>query len=513
MTTRRALLSLSDKTGLVEFARGLVDNGFQLLSTGGTAKTILAAGLPVTQVSDYTGAPEILGGRVKTLHPKIAGGVLARPTPEHRAELSAHHMEEIDLVVVNLYPFREAVARQAPRPEIIEEIDIGGPTLLRAAAKNYARVTVVCDPADYSRVLAAFSSSGATDDLRFQLAAKAFAHTAAYDAAISAYFSQELGEHYPPVLHLGGPLARTLRYGENPHQSGALYDDPSHPAPRLTSAPLQGKELSFTNLLDLDGALAAVREFSEPACVAVKHATPCGIAQAGTALDAYRAARDADPVSVFGGVVALNRAVDGTLADEMSKTFLEAIVAPEFSPEAREIFSAKKNLRLLAVGDFGPLPARGPLDLRRVAGGFLVQDRDAQLTSPRQGKVVTQRAPSDAEWDALELAWRAVKHVKSNAIVLANRAATLGMGAGQMSRVDAARLAVDKAREFKKEIAGCAAGSDAFFPFRDGLEVLAKAGVRAVAQPGGSVRDEEVIALANEYDIAMVFVGERHFRH
>lgn len=499
---KRALISVSDKTGVVAFAQKLAAMDVQILSTGGTAKVLSAAGVPVVQVSTFTNSPEILGGRVKTLHPKIAGGILARA--DQAEEARAHDISFIDLVVVNLYPFREAVQKQLPHDDIIEEIDIGGPTLLRAAAKNYRRVLVVCDPADYDKVLAGEPS----EELRLSLAKKVFEHTSSYDAAISQY----LGLSNPGSAVLaGGSLVRELRYGENPHQKASFYADNSGETPSLARDPLQGKELSFTNLLDADAALAAVREFSAPACVAVKHTTPCGVGLGADLLTAYREAREADPVSIFGGVVAVNHEVDAALAQEMAKIFLEVIVAPSFSEEARKIFSAKRDLRLLEVGSLsGQSSAR---DIRRVAGGFLLQDLNRQLTEPTEGKVVTKRAPTADELKALSLAWRVVKHVKSNAIVLSSATSTLGIGAGQTSRVDAARLAVQKAGEFQKDLRGSVAGSDAFFPFRDGLDVLLAAGVTAIAQPGGSKRDEEVIAAADAAGAAMIFMGERHFRH
>jgi phosphoribosylaminoimidazolecarboxamide formyltransferase/IMP cyclohydrolase len=500
---KRALISVSDKTGVVAFAQKLAAMGVEILSTGGTAKALTEANIPVTQVSAFTGSPEMLGGRVKTLHPKIAGGILARS--DQAEEAASHGVSLIDLVVVNLYPFREAVQKGLAHDAVIEEIDIGGPTLLRAAAKNYRRVLVVCDPADYEKVL----SAPLSEELRLSLAKKVFSHTASYDAAIESYLGASSNPEKKTETLASGVLARELRYGENPHQKASLYS--MEETPSLAREPLQGKDLSFTNLLDADAVLAAVREFSVPACVAVKHTTPCGVGLGADLLAAYREAHDADPVSIFGGVVAINQEVDAALAREMHKIFLEVIVAPSFSEEARQILSTKKDLRLLAVG---AIEAKSNIrDIRRIAGGFLVQERDEQLTEPSLGRVVSRRAPTPEELTALSLAWRVVKHVKSNAIVLSGAKATLGIGAGQTSRVDAARLAVQKATEFQKSLRGAVAGSDAFFPFRDGVDVLLAAGVTAIAQPGGSKRDEEVIQAVNDAGAAMIFVGERHFRH
>jgi phosphoribosylaminoimidazolecarboxamide formyltransferase / IMP cyclohydrolase len=508
---QRALLSVSDKTGLLPFAKKLSALGAELLSTGGTAKAIQEAGITVTQVSTYTGSPEILGGRVKTLHPKIAGGILARS--DQAGEAAEHNIPLIDLVVVNLYPFKEAVKKQLPPESIIEEIDIGGPTLLRAAAKNYQRTIVVCDPEDYTLVIEGLQQESFPEALRFSLARKVFAHTAAYDAAIAAYFAGASHEQFPEKFSLRGERVKVLRYGENPHQKAAFYADQRQEGPSLAREPLQGKELSFTNLLDADAALSAVREFEGPACVAVKHTTPCGVGIGESVVSAYQEAREADPVSIFGGVVAVNQVVDKALAQEMAKIFLEVIVAPSFTDEARQIFSAKKDLRLLEVGSFGVNQKSAAMDIRKISGGFLLQERNEQLTEPSLGKVVTKRSPTTTELLALSLAWRVVKHVKSNAIVLSGPTATLGIGAGQTSRVDAARLAVQKAAEFQKQLQGQVAASDAFFPFRDGVDALLSAGITAIVQPGGSKRDDEVIAAADEAGAAMLFVGERHFRH
>ena len=513
----RALISVSDKTGVVELAQALSSAGLEILSTGGTARTLAAAGVPVREVGDFTGAPEILDGRVKTLHPRIHGGILGRPTEAHRKEMQAAGLVPIDLVVVNLYPFRETVARGAPFDEIIENIDIGGPTMIRSAAKNHERVAVVVDPADYSAVLAEIDLSGEISDAtRFRLARKAFAHTAAYDGAIASHLGRFAAHDAPPAdfpetLHVSGLLARALRYGENPHQKAAFYAFDSAPiGPSLARAQvLQGKELSYNNLLDLDAALRICAEFSAPAATIVKHNNPCGAAVSDKGVaDAYRRARETDPVSAFGGIVAVNRPVDAELARELKETFLECVIAPAFEPDALPILAASKNLRLL-VCEIAPESA-GALELRSIAGGFLVQTRDRDTASAAAAKVVSKRPPTPDELRDLDFAWRVCKHVKSNAIVFAAGGRTLGIGAGQMSRVDSVRIAVSKARA---PLAGSVVASDAFFPFRDSVDEAAKAGAAAVIQPGGSVRDAESIAAADEHGLAMVVTGERHFRH
>jgi len=526
---RRAIVSVSDKRGLCPFAARLAARGVELLSTGGTAKALADAGIAVTAIAAYTGAPEILDGRVKTLHPRIHGGLLGRPTPAHEAEMRQHGIEPIDLVVVNLYPFRETVARPGVTlGEAVENIDIGGPSMLRSAAKNYERVAVVVDPDDYDAVAAELEAAGEVSRAtRFRLACKAFAHTAAYDGAIAGWLSGFAAEDaardaFPEVLTLQWRRERSLRYGENPHQAAAFYVDAAAPAPggrpELGRARvLQGKELSYNNLLDLDAALECVLEFPEPAVVIVKHTNPCGVGvDAAGVAGAYRKARETDPVSAFGGIVAANRTVDGEMAREMSELFLECVVAPGFDDEARGLLAKKKNLRLVAVGD---LPAAGgpagPADggapaLRSVSGGVLVQTRDRSIVAAGDAKVASRRAPTAEELAALDFAWRVAKHVKSNAIVFARAGQTAGVGAGQMSRVDSVRIATLKAR---LPLAGTVAASDAFFPFRDGIDALAAAGATAVIQPGGSVRDEEVIAAADEHGLAMVFTGMRHFRH
>jgi phosphoribosylaminoimidazolecarboxamide formyltransferase/IMP cyclohydrolase len=511
----RALLSVSDKSGLIDFAGGLVALGWELVSTGGTAKAIREAKLPVRDVSDVTGFPEMMDGRVKTLHPAVHGGLLARrDLPEHVAAMREHGIEPIDLVVVNLYPFRETAARPGVSPEdVVEQIDIGGPSMLRSAAKNFASVTVVVDPADYARVLAALGSgSDAASALAMRrgLAEKAFAHTAAYDAAISGWFAAQRGESFPDQLALAMRKAQALRYGENPGQRAAFYVE--HGAAGLGALRQRGgKELSFNNLLDLDGALLAADPFrDEPCCAIIKHTTPCGIATGNSALDAYRKALACDPVSAFGSVIAFTIPVDDAAAEAVSALFVECIVAPSFSDGAVEILGRKKNLRVLE-GEARWSP--DALDFKRVRGGFLAQQRAPLPTSAEVWKVVTERAPTDAEARDLAFAWKAVSSVKSNAILLARDGASIGIGAGQMSRVDAAFVAVHKAKQCGHDTAGAALGSDAFFPFRDGIDQAASAGVTAIVQPGGSVRDDEVIAAANQHGIAMVLTGQRLFRH
>ena len=507
-----ALLSVSDKSGLVDFAAGLSRLGWELVSTGGTAKALRGAGLDVRDISEITGFPEILGGRVKTLHPKVHGGLLARrDLPEHMRTAAEHGIGPIDLVAVNLYPFRETAAKPGIEPdEVIENIDIGGPSMVRSAAKNFASVTVVVDPADYARVLAALEANDDDRDLRRDLAEKAYAHTAAYDAAIATWFAARRGELFPPSLTLAFERAQSLRYGENPDQRAAFYVE--HARRGLAGLTQRGgKELSFNNLLDLEGALLATDPFrGEPACAIVKHTTPCGLAVAPTALEAYRRALACDPVSAFGSVIAFTVPVDAVTAEAIASLFVECIVAPAFDEAAVEILGRKKNLRVLeGTGEWGI----GALDIKRVRGGILVQERTPASIGEEGWRVVTDREPTSDQRADLLFAWRAVASVKSNAIVLARGGATIGIGAGQMSRVDAAFLAVHKARVAGHDTTGSVLGSDAFFPFRDGVEQAAEAGVTAIIQPGGSVRDEEVVAAANEHGIAMVFTGKRLFRH
>lgn len=507
-----ALLSVSDKTGLVDFAQGLASLGWELVSTGGTAKTLRAAGLSVKDVSELTGFPEILDGRLKTLHPLVHGGLLARrDNPAHMTVAAEHGIAPIDLVAVNLYPFQATAARRDVTPdEVIENIDIGGPSMLRSAAKNFASVTVIVDPSDYARVLATFLASDDDVDLRRLLAEKVFAHTAGYDAAISKWFACERSDEFPDRAAVSLERAQTLRYGENPGQRAAFYTEKNGSGlAGLTQK--GGKELSFNNLLDLEGALLTTDSFADEICCAiVKHTTPCGLATGTSPADAYRKALACDPVSAFGSVISFTVPVDAETAEAVSSLFVECIVASKFSPEALEILGRKKNLRVLegqAVwGDHA-------LDYKRVRGGFLVQERASEATSTGDWTVMTRRQPTADEMTNLKFAWRAVASVKSNAILLARDGATIGIGAGQMSRVDAAFLAVHKARLAGHDTRGAVLGSDAFFPFRDGVEQAAEAGITAIVQPGGSVRDAEVIAAADEHDIAMIFTGQRQFRH
>lgn len=516
---RRAILSVYDKTGLIEFARGLTELNFELVASGGTARALSAAGLPVTQVDQVTGHPEILGGRVKTLHPAVHGGILARRTPEHLAELAAHGIAPVDLVVCNLYPFAATVAKPGvTEPEAVEEIDIGGVTLLRAAAKNFESVAVICDPADYEGLLTGLRSDSVTPDDRRRLALKAFQHTAAYDAMIATWLTgranvgagvspvqgQALRLPLPETIILAAERVQLLRYGENPHQGAALY--------RWVGATpafeqLQGKELSYNNLIDLEAAWAMPQEFSEPTVAIIKHTNPSGLASAASLVEAYRLAFDCDKVSAFGSIIAVNREVDLALVQEIGSLFVEVLAAPAYTPDALDWLAAhKKNCRVMAAR---PVPTRA-LVLRSVAGGLLVQTPDDSGVDESTWQVVTQRQPTDAERRGLAFAWLATKHVKSNAIVLIQGTATVGVGAGQMNRVDSVYLAARRAGDRAK---GSVLGSDAFFPFPDGIEAAAAAGVTAIIQPGGSLRDEEAIAAADRLGLAMIFTGERHFRH
>ena len=515
---KRALVSVSDKSGVVEFARGLAGLGIELLSTGGTAKLLQKEGLAVTEVSTYTGSAEMLDGRVKTLHPKIHGGLLARrDDAAHMAALAGAGIGTIDLLVVNLYPFQATVADPDCRfDDAIENIDIGGPAMLRSAAKNHASVAAVIDPADYARVLKEIRDSGEVSEAtRFGLAAKVFAHTAAYDGAIANYLTS-LDEHrrrldYAEVLSLQFCKIDDLRYGENPHQTAAFYRDP-HPAPGSLALyrQLQGKELSYNNIADADAAWECVKSFSDPACVIVKHANPCGVAIGPDLKSAYERAFRCDPVSAFGGILAFNRALDSATAEAVGRQFAEVVIAPRVEADAQKFFSAKESLRLLEV----PLSHEAQAhDYKRVGGGLLVQSSDAQLLVESELKAVTKKSPTEAQRADLLFAWRVAKYVKSNAIVFCRDGATLGIGAGQMSRLDSVRVAAIKAAEAKLPLQGSVVASDAFFPFRDGLDALAEAGAAAVIQPGGSVRDAEVIAAADERGIAMLFTGMRHFRH
>jgi phosphoribosylaminoimidazolecarboxamide formyltransferase/IMP cyclohydrolase len=513
----RALISVSDKTGIIEFSKQLAGYGVEILSTGGTAKLLREAGLTVKDVSEFTGFPEMLDGRVKTLHPKVHGGLLGmRGNPAHVAKMKEHGIENIDMVVVNLYPFEATVAKDGCRLEdAIENIDIGGPTMLRSAAKNYPDVTVIVDHADYAPVLEemAAAKGAVSPATNFGLAVKVFQHTAAYDGAISNYLGARLGgepQAYPATFTIQVKKAQDLRYGENPQQTAAFYVEKDIAEPCVSNAvQLQGKELSFNNIIDLDAAIETVKEFEQSAAVIIKHTNPCGVALADTPLSAYLKARECDPVSAFGGIVGFNRQVDAATARELASTFLEAVIAPGYSDEALEIFTAKKNVRVMQVPLLETNVAQG-YDFKKVVGGLLIQGRDLGMVRAADCRVVTERTPTASEYDALDFAWRVCKHVKSNAIVFTNRDQTVGIGAGQMSRVDSSKIAVQKAL---LPIQGTVLASDAFFPFRDGVDAAAEAGVTAVIQPGGSVRDDEVIRAANEHGIAMVFTGMRHFRH
>ncbi len=517
---RRALVSVFDKTGLIDLARLLHQFKVEILSTGGTARHLREAGIPVKEVSEHTASPEILDGRVKTLHPRIHGGLLAvRANPAHKEQLRRHNIPEIDMVVVNLYPFRETARREASTfEEVIEQIDIGGPSMIRSAAKNHASVAVVTDPGDYGWIEAELKThvGSLTPASRYALARKAFALTASYDAAIAAWLAErELADTGPagkdgalPTLDFLPLQKRTdLRYGENPHQRGALYERVGFPKRGVAGAEvLHGKELSYNNLLDADAAWNLVLEFDRPASAVIKHTNPSGVAQSGDLCEAYVFARECDPVSAFGSVVAVNRPVDTPTATEINKTFVEVVLAPDYMPGALEVLKEKKNLRILRVEQ----ERDTSLTYRRIGGGFLVQDQDRIRLQAEKLKVVTRRAPSTDEMEALLFAWRVVKHVKSNAVVFSNATRTLGIGAGQMSRVDAVKWGALRATLSLK---GSVLASDAFFPFADGLITASEYGVRAVIQPGGSVRDAEVIAAADERNIAMVFTGIRHFRH
>jgi phosphoribosylaminoimidazolecarboxamide formyltransferase / IMP cyclohydrolase len=521
---RRALVSVSDKTGLAEFAEALAGFGVELLSTGGTAKLLRDAGLAVVQVSDYTGQPEILDGRVKTLHPKVHGGLLAiRDNPEHQRQLDAQGFAPIDMVIVNLYPFEATIAKpDATFAEAIENIDIGGPAMIRSAAKNHAFVTVIVDPADYAKVLEEMRSQGGTVSAATnrELAKKVFRLTSHYDGAIADYLGSLADDagarrRFGETMHVELVKAQDLRYGENPHQQAAFYREAGDlgPEPSVAKArQLQGKELSFNNIVDANAALELVKEFRTTVAVAIKHTNPCGVAISKSSLaDAFRKCRDCDPVSIFGGIVGTNREVDGETADLMKDIFLEIVIAPAFSAEAKKIFAAKKNVRLLEV-PFAEYEPRG-LDMKKVVGGMLVQDRDLAALDMRECKVLSKRPPTDAEIRALDFAWKVCKHAKSNTIVLAREDSVVGVGAGQMSRVDSARLAVMRAQTHELDTKGTVVASDAFFPFPDALEVCAEAGATAVAHPGGSIRDQEVVDAADKHGMAVVLTGFRHFRH
>ena len=511
---KRALLSVTDKTGLVDFARYLSENGVELLSTGGTAKTIREAGIDVVEVSDFTGSPEILGGRVKTLHPKIHGGILARRDhDDDQSEMAENDIRPIDLIAVNLYAFEETVRAGNGFETCVDNIDIGGPALIRAAAKNHAFTTIVIDPQQYQSVMVDMDAhKGCTSpELRRNLAATAYARTAAYDAAIANWFSEQIDEPYLEFFAMGGRLQQKLRYGENPHQTAAFYTAPEFRPGVSTSDQVQGKGLSYNNLNDTDAAYELVAEFEEPACAIIKHANPCGVAVGNNLEDAFHKALACDPVSAFGGIIALNRTLDTATVSALGDLFVEVIVAPEADDAAMELLSKRKNLRLLLTGVL-PDPAAPGRTIKQVAGGFLLQSRDNGQTRREDLKVVSKRAPTDAEVADMLFAFTVGKHVKSNTIVYARDLATVGIGAGQMSRVDAAHIAARKGEEHAGT-APCVVASDAFFPFADGLIAAIEAGGTAVIQPGGSIRDDEVIAAADDAGIAMVFTGKRHFRH
>ena len=517
---KRALLSVSDKTGLIEFAQALHDAGVELVSTGGTSKAISGAGMPVKDVADLTGYPEMMDGRVKTLHPAVHGGLLAlRDNPDHAAAMTKHGIGGIDLLVVNLYPFESTVAGGADFDTCIENIDIGGPAMIRAGAKNWQHCAVVTETEDYAAILAALPAGGLDDAARKALAAKAYARTARYDAAISGWYADALGETAPSTAAFAGTLRQTLRYGENPHQSAAFYVTGEARPGVATATQIQGKELSYNNINDTDAAFEAVAEFDDPAIVIVKHANPCGVAVGTSLRDAYERAYNCDRVSAFGGIVACNRPLDGETAAKIAEIFTEVVIAPDADAAAREVFAAKKNLRLLTVGGLPDptTPARTP---KFVSGGFLLQDRDGGRISAADLTVATTRQPTEDELRDLMFAWRVAKHVKSNAIVYARDSATVGIGAGQMSRVDSTRIAARKAEDMAEAMGlaepltrGSVVASDAFFPFADGVVTAAEAGATALIQPGGSMRDDDVIAAANDLGLAMVFTGMRHFRH
>lgn len=519
MTIKRALISVSDKTGVIELAQGLNQLNITILSTGGTARLLQEAGITVTEVSDYTGFPEMLDGRVKTLHPKIHGGILARRNiPDHMSALEEANIPAIDLVVINLYPFSETIAKpDCSIEDAIENIDIGGPTLIRAAAKNYRHVTVATNPEDYAFLLTEIKSANGTIGLdhRFRLAQKAFSHTASYDSAISNYLTAiDVNNHhhtFPDQLNLNFSMRQALRYGENPHQAAAFYRDLAPAQGSLANyTQLQGKALSYNNIADTDTAWECVKTFDRPACVIVKHANPCGVATADTLLSAYQLAFATDTTSAFGGIIAFNHTLDGPTVSAVIKQFVEVIVAPALTDEAKQILAQKENIRVLTA----PLKSfNNQFDLKRVGGGILVQTPDSHNITVKELKVVTKVQPTAQQLQDFLFAWRVAKFIKSNAIVFCENGQTLGIGAGQMSRVDSARIATIKAQQANLALSNSVVASDAFFPFRDGLDVVVEAGAKAIIQPGGSVRDTEVIAAADEHGVAMVFSSIRHFRH
>ena len=517
VVVRRALLSVSDKTGLVEAARQLAALGVELVSTGGTRKAIADAGLPVKDIADLTGFPEMMDGRVKTLHPVVHGGLLGvRDAPEHKASMEAHGIGAIDLVYVNLYPFEQTAAGGGDYETCVENIDIGGPAMIRSAAKNHGYVAVCTAPEDMAQVLAELAEGGATSlALRKQLAARAYARTATYDSSIASWFAAELGEFAPARFSIGGQLAQTMRYGENPHQDAAFYRFPNPPVGVATAIQLLGKELSYNNINDTDAAFELIAEFDPangPVCAIIKHANPCGLAAGATMLEAYQRALACDPTSAFGGVVALNGRLDAATAAQLLEIFTEVVIAPEADEDAVALFRKKKNVRLLVTGGL-PDPSAAGRTFKSVSGGFLTQTRDTSRLTPADLKVVTKRAPTEAEVRDMLFAFTVAKHVKSNAIVYARNGQTLGIGAGQMNRKDSARIAALRAADFGLDLAGSACASEAFFPFPDGLIQAADAGCTAVIQPGGSIGDQAVIDAADERGLAMVFTGVRVFRH
>ncbi|MFC5476505.1 bifunctional phosphoribosylaminoimidazolecarboxamide formyltransferase/IMP cyclohydrolase [Paraherbaspirillum soli] len=519
---KQALISVSDKTGILDFARALSALGVNILSTGGTAKLLADNGVQVTEVADYTGFPEMLDGRVKTLHPKVHGGILARRDfPEHVAALAQHQIPTIDMVVVNLYPFQQTIAKeQCSLEDAIENIDIGGPAMLRSSAKNHKDVIVICDPTDYAGVLEELTANQGEVGYgtKFALAKKVFAHTAQYDGAITNYFTS-LGEDkqhatrsaYPATLNMHFEKVQEMRYGENPHQSAAFYRDTKRIDGALANyTQLQGKELSYNNIADADAAWECVKTFNETACVIIKHANPCGVATGGSPLEAYSKAFQTDPTSAFGGIIAFNHELDGVAAEAIAKQFVEVLIAPSFTEQAKQIFAGKQNVRLLEI----PLGSEiNAYDFKRVGGGLLVQSPDAKNVALAELKVVSKKRPTQQQLQDLMFAWRVAKFVKSNAIVFCGNGMTLGVGAGQMSRVDSARIASIKAQNAGLSLAGSAVASDAFFPFRDGLDVVVDAGATCVIQPGGSMRDQEIIDAADERGVVMLLTGTRHFRH
>jgi phosphoribosylaminoimidazolecarboxamide formyltransferase / IMP cyclohydrolase len=512
---QRALISVSDKTGILEFAIDLQKSGVEILSTGGTAELLRKGGVPVIQVSDYTGFPEMMDGRVKTLHPRVHGGILARrDIPEHIDAMDDHGIRPIDLVVINLYPFEQTIAREdCSLEDAIENIDIGGPAMVRSAAKNFKDVVVVVNPSEYSLILMGIKSGDVALETRRRLCRDAFAHTARYDSLISTYLTEKWQDEspFPPFLNQPFEKVQELRYGENPHQSAALYKESSSlPSEIVSAQQIQGKELSFNNLIDLNAAWELVKEFDKGSVAIIKHTNPCGVAQGEDQLKTFIVAREVDPTSAFGGILGFNRPVTANTADEITKNFVEAVVAPGFDPEALKLFATKKNVRLMQMPEIETTPDNGQFDLKRIGGGLLVQSRDSLTYIEQQLKVVSDRKPNDREMEDMKFSWIVAKHVKSNAIVYAKDQEILGIGAGQMSRVDSARVAVEKAI---KPLKGSVMASDAFFPFRDSIDKAAKHGITAIISPGGSIRDEEVLQAANEHKIAMVFTGIRHFKH